>query len=256
MEYSQADIHCQPTWRTAVDGWLRGVQALLWPSTCVLCRARGVAMRDLCAGCERDLVLNEYACPRCALPLSAPAPAGTVCGACSKGRPAFDASFAPYRYAYPLDRLIQGLKYHRQLSAGRVLGELFRMQLARVRRGALPHAIVPVPLAARRFRERGFNQAIELSRPVSREFDLPLATALIERARDTQEQAGLPRKRRRRNVRGAFRLCASGVPKHVAIFDDVITTGSTVNEIARVLRRAGARHIEVWAIARTARPMR
>jgi ComF family protein len=254
VEYWQAGFYCQPRWRRTVDGWIRSVQAALWPSTCVLCRARGGTARDLCAACERDLLVNEYPCERCALPLSAPAPTGTVCGSCIRGKPLFDASFVPFRYAYPLDRLIQRFKYHRQTSIGRVLGELFVMRLQRAQRHSLPHAIVPVPLAPRRFRERGFNQAYELARSVARATELPLAGALIERVRETQEQAGLPRKRRRRNVRGAFKTCGSNLPGHVAIFDDVVTTGSTVNEVAKVLRRVGVQRIEVWAIARAARP--
>jgi ComF family protein len=253
VEYWQEGIYCQPRWRGVVDGWIRTVQAALWPSTCVLCRAQGGTARDLCVACERDLLSNEYACERCALPLSAPAPAGAVCGSCIRGKPLFDASFVPFRYAYPLDRLVQRFKYHGQLTIGRVLGELFAIRLEQAHRTSLPHAIVPVPLAPRRYYERGFNQAYELARSVARATALPLAAALVERVRHTQEQAGLPRKRRRRNVRGAFKTCGSDMPSHIAIFDDVVTTGSTVNEVAKVLRRAGVQRVEVWAIARAAR---
>ena len=149
--------------------------------------------------------------------------------------------------------MIQRFKYNGDLSVGRVLGELFSERLYRERRSRLPEVIVPVPLATGRYRTRGFNQAIELAQTIAKSSGLELQADIVERTRETQEQAGLPRKQRRRNVRGAFELIQRPQQTHVAILDDVVTTGSTVNEIAKVLRRAGVEKLEVWAIARAGR---
>lgn len=253
MEYWQQHHHCQPKWRTVVDGWLHIVQATIWRPTCVLCKAEGTARRDLCAPCERDLTPNLYACSVCAQPLVDGSARPAVCGACLLARPKFDASFIPYRYAYPVDRLIQRLKYSGDLSVGRVLGELFSERLYSERRSRLPEVIVPVPLATGRYRTRGFNQAIELAETIAKSSGLEFQPDIVERTRETQEQAGLPRKQRRRNVRDAFKVIRRPQQSHIAILDDVVTTGSTVNELAKVLRRAGVETIEVWAIARAAR---
>ena len=113
----------------------------------------------------------------------------------------------------------------------------------------LPARLVPVPLHRNRLRRRGYNQAVELARPLGRALGLPVAPRLCRRQRPTPAQAELTGSDRRRNVRGAFAVAAP-VPRHVAIVDDVVTTGSTVGELARVLRRAGAERVEVWAVAR------
>jgi ComF family protein len=163
--------------------------------------------------------------------------------------PNFDASFVPYRYEYPLDHLIRRLKFGNHVACGRVCGTLFA-QAWRARQYPTPELMIPVPLGSRRYRSRGYNQAHELARAMSREVRIPVRTDLLARVRETTEQVGLKRKERRRNVRGAFEVTGDVNSKRVAIVDDVVTTGSTVNEIARVLRRAGAERVEVWAIAR------
>jgi ComF family protein len=144
--------------------------------------------------------------------------------------------------------MIQGLKYQRQLYYGRILGQLLSRHLAH--RETRPALVIPVPLATARYRERGFNQARELARPVCTSFGLRLCGDLVERRRDTREQAGLDRKERLKNTRDAFSLIAPLPARHVAIIDDVVTTGSTANEVAKLLRSAGAEWIEVWAVAR------
>ncbi|HEY0180687.1 MAG TPA: ComF family protein [Dokdonella sp.] len=229
----------------AVDGLAGRALRVLLPPRCVLCGARGAAARDLCAGCARDLAVNAPCCPRCALPLEAPAP---LCGECLVREPPFAAAWAPFRYAPPLDALETRFKFHRDLAAGRVLGELL-VERARVERPPRPAALVPVPLHRARLRERGYNQALELARPLARAFAIPLATDALLRARDTPAQTGLDAAARRRNLRGAF-VVAAPLPDHVALVDDVMTTGATVREAARALRRAGVARVDVWALAR------
>jgi ComF family protein len=206
---------------------------------------------DLCAGCEGDLPLNDHACEQCAEPLPINHSNIALCGRCLQQSPAFDACFAPFRYAYPVDRMIQKLKYRHDLVYGRVLGQLLARHLSR--RDTRPELVIPVPLGMARYRERGFNQARELALPVCEALRLTLNSQLITRRRETPEQAALDRKQRLTNTHRAFALTAPLTARHVAIVDDVVTTGSTVNEISKALRAAGAEWIEVWAVARAER---
>ncbi len=147
--------------------------------------------------------------------------------------------------------MVQGLKYRRELVYGRVMGQLLARHLSR--RETRPELVIPVPLGLARYRERGFNQARELALPVCKSLGLTLNSHLVSRRRETQEQASLDRKERLTNTQHAFALTGPLVARHVAIVDDVVTTGSTVNEISKLLRSAGAEWIEVWAVARAER---
>lgn len=227
--------------------------AMVWPPTCVLCGGRGEKpTRDLCSACAADLPANDAACSVCAEPLAAQG-VDLLCGSCLKRAPRFDVACCAFRYAYPVDYLIRRLKYQGAIAQSRVLGELLAFHLRKARSEPLPELLIPVPLAQKRFQARGYNQAVELGRHLERRLCIPMRSDLVERTRETAEQAGLGQKERRRNIRGAFALTAPLRAKHVAIVDDVITTGSTANELARVLKRAGARRIEVWAVARAGR---
>jgi len=234
---------------------IRFVQALLYPPTCLLCGAPGHDGLDLCPGCLHALPWNSAACAICAAPLTLPASSAGgggephVCGQCLNHPPPFDTALAPLLYRPPLDWLVQGFKFNQRLPPGRLLGELLRRHLTE-HVVTMPELIVPVPLHPARLRERGYNQALELARPLARQFGIPLAHGLAQRVRATATQSLLPAEERRRNVRGAFALNRPLAARHVAIVDDVIATCSTVGELARVLRRAGAERIEVWAVAR------
>ncbi|WP_116811272.1 ComF family protein [Steroidobacter cummioxidans] len=223
----------------------------LWPLRCALCGQSGHEDLDLCAGCAADLPRNDHACEHCAEPLADNHSSIALCGRCLQRAPDFDACVAPFRYEFPVDRMIQGLKYRRELVYGRVLGELLARHLCR--RETRPELVIPVPLGLARYRERGFNQARELALPVCKSLGLALRSDLITRRRETQEQASLDRNERLKNTRRAFALTAPLQARHVAIVDDVVTTGSTVNEISKVLRAAGVEWIEVWAVARAER---
>jgi ComF family protein len=217
------------------------------PLRCLLCGDRGSRGRDLCAGCERDIALNVPCCPRCALPLEAPAP---LCGECIERDAPFAAAWVPFRYEHPLDLLESRFKFRGDLAAGRVLASLM---IERIANDAppLPDAIVPVPLHVSRLRDRGYNQAHELAKPLARACGVPLAADLLRRGRATVAQTGLDAAARRRNLRNAFSVAEKHpIPACVALLDDVMTTGTTVRECARVLRRAGVERVEVWALAR------
>ncbi len=237
-----------------VDGegrWQRLLAGLLdWllPPACALCEAPGAL---LCPPCLAELPALGPACRRCALPL--PADPGGLCGPCLRRSPPFEALVAPFAYGPPLDRLLQALKYGGRLELARPLGE--RLAVSWLAAGPPPELLLPVPLHPRRLRQRGFNQALELARAAARRAGLPLAPHLLRRIRDTLPQAALDARARRANVRGAFVLAAGleGV-RRVALVDDVVTTGHTVAELARLLRRAGVEEVRVWAAARALPP--
>ena len=238
-----------------VDQWLRRVQAALLPPYCVLCGNPGQPPAlDLCEGCAADLRRNRNPCPRCARPQPVGAPNALECPSCLRIPPPFDRAIVPYLYAYPLDRLIQAFKYRSSLAAGRVLGTLLARDVCE-RAGARPNLLVPVPLHPARHRERGFNQAFELARPMSAMLGIEIDIELCCRVRETLDQTQLSARKRRANLRQAFALREKIGASHVALIDDVVTTGSTCAELARTLKSAGLQTVEVWAVARS-RPQR
>lgn len=171
---------------------------------------------------------------------------GTLCGRCLSSPPGYDRTIALWAYSFPADRLVHALKYHARLQ---LAGWLAR-QLAR-RVNTWPDLIIPVPLHPSRVVERGFNQAHEIARALSQSTAVPLLASGVRRLRPTPAQAGLAPKARARNVRGAFRCELALHGRTVALVDDVMTTGATLDELARVLKRAGAARVTNCVVART-----
>ena len=212
------------------------------PATCVLCGAPA-DRQAVCGACEAALPpLPAACCAVCAVPLSS----GAVCGACAHQAPRYDRVTAVYAYAFPLDALIHAYKYGGRLA----LAPLFAQALARAV-NANVDAIVPMPLGPARLSERGFNQAHEIARCLGRRLELPVATHACRKVSDTPPQAALPWKERAKNVRGAFVSDADFTGRRVAIVDDVMTTGATLNELAKSLKRRGAVEVCGWVVART-----
>lgn len=231
----------------AVDGRLARLGRGLWPSRCLICGQRGAGGRDLCRACAGALPWNRSACGRCAIPLPAPA---ERCGHCLRRPPALDAARAAFVYAAPLDRLLPRLKFHDDLAAGRLLAALM-LDDPRRPAAAAATALAAVPLARARLRERGYDQAHELARPLARGLGLPLLDEALHRVRDTPPQSSLGALARRRNLRGAFVAGFTGaVPERVLLVDDVMTTGATLQAAAAALRRAGVARVEAWVCAR------
>ena len=225
---------------------LKKVQSWLRPQRCLICQGAVPGEGDFCQGCAAGLPYSGPACPQCAAPYDLGTHA-TVCGRCQTETPAYTASRALFRYSFPVDRLIQGLKYHGQLHHARVLGELLAAQLAE---RPAPDCILPVPLHPARLRERGYNQSLELARVVARTLEVKLDYRSLQRTRPTAPQTGLPLDERARNVREAFALAPGFSARRVAIVDDVMTSGYTVNAVAKCLRGAGVEEVEVWVVAR------
>lgn len=232
-----------------VDGCIKNIQSWLTPRYCVVCGAGG---GELCADCGRELPCNASCCARCAVPLPEQSGAELVCGQCTQQQPAYDRAMSLWRYAWPADHLIQKLKFNAQLHLARLLGERLAEHIAR-HVTQPPQVILPVPLHRSRLRERGFNQALELARPIAHRLDIALDYRSCARVRHTAAQSLLPAAQRRRNIKGAFQITTPLTARHVAIVDDVMTTGHTVEEFAATLRKAGVEKIDVWVLARAAR---
>ena len=238
-----------------VNQWLKTIQHWLLPPTCIVCRRDSGTHRDFCVACEATLPRLTGACQRCALPLPVNYAGSALCGTCLVLPPPYTRLLAPYRYYPPLPTLIAAFKYHYRLALGRELATSTALHLRwQYRESRLPDLLVPVPLHRARLRQRGFNQSLELARWLSGALQIPVRHDLVARTRHTPQQAGLSAAGRRRNLRGAFRMKREfhfAPDTVVAIVDDVVTTGTTVGELARVLLRAGATEVHVWAIART-----
>jgi len=207
--------------------------------SCFVCR--GAARGLLCAQCAAELPrLARPLCPRCALE----SPGGAICGRCLSQPPAYDATHAALAYDFPADTLVHALKFRGELALAPLLAGLLAPKL---RGDGIDH-VVPVPLSAERLRRRGYNQAAEIARHLGRD---ALEVALCERTREAPPQMELPYDERQRNVRGAFRCTRALIGARIAVVDDVMTTGATLDEMARTLKAAGAVHVENWVVART-----
>jgi ComF family protein len=213
---------------------------------CLVCGGEPEPTRrrlDLCRSCLRTLPRCGPSCPRC----GAPVPDAQPCGACRRRPPPWDSACIAFTYQEPIDRLLLALKFKGELAAGVLLGRL----LARRLRMRQVDVIVPIPLAERRQAERRYNQAHELALQVSRRHGIPIDARALKRIRDTPAQMGLSATARRRNLRGALIADPHRLRgQRIAIVDDVVTTGATMAAAARITRAAGARSIEIWAVAR------
>lgn len=229
--------------RRAVDA-----ARLALPQRCELCA--GPSGSDLlCRACVQALPRLGTRCPVCALPT----PGGEACGACLAEPPPFDATIAAFAYAFPVDRLMHAFKYHGRLALAEWCARAIGAERER-RRSALPDRLIAVPLSRERQRERGYNQAFEIARLVAREWRVPLVRHGVHRVGSAPPQAVLPWAERAKNVRGAFacELPLKGLV--VAVIDDVMTTGASLAELAKTLKRAGAARVENWVVARTLPP--
>jgi ComF family protein len=223
------------------SGSQRLLDAVL-PQDCQLCGAPD-AEDLLCAPCLADLPrLPDLRCPICALPT----PGGEACGECLRHPPHFDSTHAPCAYAFPVDRLVQSFKYGHQLALARLFAQLMQ-STSHVNADLM----IALPLSRQRLRERGFNQALEIAKPLARASAIPLDVFGTTRITDTAAQASLPWKKRRANVRHAFECALDLSGKSILVVDDVMTSGASLDEFARTLKLHGAARVDNWVIART-----
>jgi ComF family protein len=203
--------------------WLEDSRSFVYPPTCLLCEGRARNDLDLCRACADASLYAENSCACCALPIKAPGM--TPCGACQRRLPAFDAVIALCHYQPPIDYLIHQLNFHNKLTHARLLGCLLAEHLG-AKSILLPECIIPTPLHARRVLNHGDNQALELTRHIGRHLRVPVDHRCVRRIRHTDPQTELSAKARRKNVRGAFKAAQGFDEKHMAIVDDVVTTGA------------------------------
>ena len=232
-------------WRRAADLLLG---ALLEPGLCLACGAAKEGLFSLCPVCRERLPMVPSPCAACAQP----SPLGAaVCPACLANPPRWQRLVAPLDYAEPVRDYLHRLKYGDALHLARTLGEAV---LPRLRGpGPAPEVLLPVPLHRRRLCERGYNQAAEIAATWSLALQLPVDRRALTRRRDTPAQAGLTRAQRRDNLRGAFAYAANAGYRHVAVVDDIVTTGSTAEAITRALHLGGVESVEISAVARSCR---
>ncbi|MHA6495077.1 phosphoribosyltransferase family protein [Pseudomonas borbori] len=242
-------MRCQPSGEYQVYNWLKNKHC------CLLCDEPTDTALAICTSCEAELPWLGGHCQVCALPLPV---TGIRCGACQTKPPRFQRVEAPWCYAFPVDSLITRFKHQAKWPLGRLLGELLSQHLRHAFDEGLPRpdVLLPVPLANRRQRERGFNQAQLLAQWLSEQLALPVQCHWLKRVLDTPAQQQLNAATRKRNLRNAFALAPESrvAGLHVALVDDVLTTGTTAEALARQLIQAGAARVDVYCLARTPKP--
>lgn len=232
-----------------INNCFNRLQNWFLPPTCILCNNEGVAGKDICTLCLEQLIRNLSSCYQCGGRLI-PTSHATVCEQCAKNPPLYQRTVAPFIYAGVIKHLILALKSPDHYKNARLLGSLLADHLRQ--RPELPDCIIPVPLHKNRYQERGFNQSIEIARTVAAQLNLRLDVNACVRQRDTPHQMGLSAKQRTSNIKEAFSVPKKRLPyQHVAILDDVMTTGATTGEMANVLKQAGVNQVEVWVCAKT-----
>lgn len=233
---------------------------MLLPQSCVLCHALTKTARDLCAACEDDLPwISPQNCRQCAIEIpnstanDIEIETSRICGNCLQTSPPFDETIACYQYTHPLDYLVTQLKFQEKLYMASLLAKLMLPKVqAHYQTKNLPECIIPMPLHAARLKERGFNQAVEIAKPIAKALKVPLAIYACQRIKATAPQSETPAKLRAKNVSQAFMIQPNwSAAAHVAVVDDVMTTGHTMSALCHSLRQSGVQTIDVWCVART-----
>ena len=220
---------------------------LKFKQICALCASHQGGNLGICTPCLNDLPWHDSPqCPQCALHTD-----GSVCGSCLNSPPEFDTTHALFTYNYPIDGLLQHYKYKETLHLAHTFSALMVNKQSSNETHRKIDRIIPMPMHANRLKERGFNQALEIARLVSKHFQIKLDYTSCQRTRYTPPQASLPLKERIKNIRGVFECQQNLQDLRIAIMDDVMTTGASLNELAKTLKQAGAAHVECWVIART-----
>lgn len=238
---------------------------LLLTQCCILCASHQGDDLGICRDCLQDLPWHDaQQCPQCAMPSN-----GLLCGSCLQSTPNYDATYALFRYDYPLDKLLQQYKYRESLHLANMLSALWirkfgaeKFKPKNFKPEKFEYApktaqlsgvdlIIPMPMHPQRLKQRGFNQALEIAKILSQKSTIKLDYESCHRIKLTPPQASLPLKDRVGNIRGVFSCEQSLKDKRIAVVDDVMTSGASLNELAKTLKQAGAAHVECWVIART-----
>lgn len=232
-------------------GWMKRmitqVAQRLLPNYCLCCNAKTDSNLPLCKTCVTELPWHTGAqCKICAIPMYR----GKLCGQCISKPPAFDRVIAPLHYQTPIDRFVPRMKFGKKLIYTYLLGKLLAEYIKGLQIKAMPEVLIPVPLHPKRLRERGFNQSTEIANILKKYLKLPVDQSVLIRKKPTQAQTRLKAKDRNKNLRGAFYSPKSTNYEHVALIDDVLTTGSTAQEASKILKKQGVKQVSVWCLAR------
>jgi ComF family protein len=234
----------------------RGGEAVLralLPASCALCGASCASV--LCLPCQQQYFgAGPLRCRQCANPFEA-GEAALLCGRCLRQVPAFDATLTAASYMAPVDQLVMQLKFGGKLALSGLFAQLLRDAVLEQPGFLLPAVLCPVPLGAQRLAGRGFNQALEIARPLARQLGVPLYPTLAARVRETQAQSSLTPAERGSNMRQAFVILPASLDiirgRHVGVVDDVMTSGETLSALAATFKRHGAARVTNFVFART-----
>ncbi len=228
---------------------LKKIINILLPNHCMLCQNNTHRSISLCVHCEKELPWNDKACRCCGKYIEKSST--TLCGKCLAQPPPYRHTVAAFRYQPPVSDWISAIKFYNKWYYTQMLGKLFAKRLLQTRsKEKWPELIIPVPLHHKRLRKRGFNQALEIAKPIAKAFNIPIDTQSIQRIKNTLPQSELSKASRQKNIKKAFHLGKPIIANHIAIFDDVITTGNTITELSQALKHHGVKTIEVWCCAR------
>ncbi len=228
---------------------MKAFKKWLWQNDCILCHDATNRDIALCKVCEKALPWNNRCCKRCALPIEQTEQA-PYCGQCLTHPPPFSSTIALFKYQHPIDQFITQLKFSKKLIYAKLLAKLFGEYINQ-HQIAKPDCIIPVPLHPRRLRERGFNQALEIARPLAKLLKITLNFTSYQRQRHTKAQSTLSAKKRLNNLKNAFIASKPVHAKHIAIIDDVMTTGQTVTELSKIISQTCEAKIDIWCCARS-----
>ena len=225
-------------------------ELIFFKAQCVLCDSEVYEKTSICDACRIHLPVAEYACKVCALPLENDVKS-KICGQCISEMPYVDYAVNLFHYAAPVDYLISQMKFHQQLSVAAVLANLLKHHIeSNELEYGFPDALIPVPLFKKRLASRGFNQSLEIIKPLAKSQNIPILLNVIERSKNTAVQTNLSKQSRIKNVLGCFSLLKKPKESHIVIVDDVVTTGATTNALAKLLKESGVEKVGVWSLAR------
>ncbi len=237
-----------PVVKYVTMNWLNRIDSLI-PGRCPLCQIEINPVSnqaDFCQKCLPLLPTTNQACQQCGIPLKR----DDICGTCLSSPPSFDRTFTPFLYTLPVSRLIQELKFSARIRLAKPLSKLLCQHLLETKPDSMPDILIPVPLHPKRLSARGLNQSHIIATALSEYLNIPVDTSLVIKSRQTVPQSSLNRKERQKNIRGAFTLSRQPSYQHIGLVDDVITTGSTIEEVSKLFKKNGVNTISVYAIAR------
>ena len=218
----------------------------IFTTLCLICDGISLKHLPICQACLDELPKNLHPCQQCGVKIETKTL--KICGKCQHTPPQYDTTIAPYYYEHAIKHLIIELKFYKKLHNVNLLGKLLAQHITKQQ---LPEYLIPIPIHRKRLSKRGFNQSMELCRVLSKELDIPILPNAILKKKITKAQASLTAKQRKQNLKNSFAINQDIKAQHIAIIDDVMTTGTTMNEMARLLKKAGIKQIEAWVCART-----